>query len=178
MMLFLRILINIVKTLAQLPLMGIGFICVSIWIGLFNTVQLPRALRWFDCADFYNGRDTTVIRRIAAEGRWAHIYYITIRNPLNYFSYKVLGLVYNNPIVKKVEGNPNVGDTTLPGLYFIEIEQDGKTYYEYYWIYKYSATTCFRFRMGWKIGSPDELVNGKPTQEVFVVSPYHSYSGV
>lgn len=159
------------------PLQLLGGIILLPTSYLVKNNPLPTWLKWFDNADQYVGRDTSVYFAVRSSGWWNNYLWLAWRNPLNYFGYQVLGFIIQQGFIQTVySGSANVGDGTgqLSGFYFSEVEQNGSTYYEYYFIIKYSTTTCFRFRMGHKIGS---ALPGVLCQFVGVISPYHSYNG-
>lgn len=135
-------------------------------------LKLPAFLKWFDSADLYEefGRDPeTYVEKVAPLGWWERYKWLALRNPLNYFGYKVLGYRAKTDI----PGSP-VGDNTgkEPGLSVIELD-DGV--YEYYLIYRYADKLCFRFRMGHKL---QDTKQGELAQWVFVVQPFKTYDGV
>src|SRR6185503_19026858 len=115
--------------------------------------RLPACLKWFDNADYYVDRDTSTYDAVCQSGWWNRYCWLAWRNPINYFGYVVLGLRVIEPLVliDKI-GNQSVSDNGTTGLYYAEYEMDSKVYYEYYYIHKWSATKCLRFRMGHKIG--------------------------
>jgi hypothetical protein len=164
-----------------LPLMIVGMIVLLPACYLSKGPQLPIFLRWLDCADFYVGRDTSVIEQKVKEGPLVWYNWIALRNPINYFQYKYLSFQWpkNFKYLRYIPEDNNIGDSTgdEPGLKYIEIETDGKVFYEYYYIKKWSLSTCLRFRLGWKIGDPTRNRIGDLQQFVLVLSPYKSYSG-
>lgn len=164
----------------SLPLTLIGIIVLAPVTSLYNIGKLPLIFRWFDSADPFVGRDISVIHAINQEGYWRKYCWLAFRNPINYFSYKYLSFVWNRPKLLKYIGDDKVGDSTgdHPGLKYIEIEQDNRKYYEYYYIYKFNINKCLRFRLGYKIGNPIQNENGDIQQEVLVFQPYKSYNGV
>lgn len=147
-----------------------------------NQLKLPAFCKWFDIVDAWIGRDTSVIKKIYAQGWWARYCYCAWRNPVNYFDYVYMGLKWNGSEVytKYNPADDDVGDTTnaRPGFRHIEVKQGGKEYFEYYWIYQYpfAKHVCFRFRLGHKIGSEDNPP-GTVSQWVYVISPWKQYSG-
>lgn len=170
------------------------FVCVLIPLQIVSAVllpfvlpfyrgPLPRALRWFDNADQFNGRDTSVYKSVIQQGIRYQYYWLVLRNPLNYFGYFVLGLTINANFTQRILHNApdgEVGDATncVPGLFYTEVEMEGKTYYEYYYIKTYtigSTVRCLRVRIGHKFG--DDVSYGQHTQFVGLISPWHSYSG-
>ena len=193
-----RLLINITKfLLLSLPLQLIGSLLLLIYLPFHFakprlSPKLPFLLRWFDCADLYQefGRTpVTYLSLVYPMGWWKTYTWLAWRNPINYFGYKYLGFFLKNPyIISKYKYYPTyqvgtdlreVGNSSsdVPGFFYIELKCDSKTYYEYYWIYRYGQSKkCFRFRLGWKIGQ-DPVYKEEFCQEVFVISPLMSYSG-
>jgi len=174
----------------QLPLQLLGAVILLPVCYFYKIGKLPRVLRWFDSADPFVGRDTSVIDRLndypetspyfRYSAYWTRYNWLAWRNPLNYFGYKYLGYYFTGQEKYKITGNPDVGDSrgSSPGLKIIEVKVDGIVKaYEYYYIHKWSDTTCFRFRLGVKIGDWNNP-KGTFAQGVFVISPYKSYSGV
>lgn len=164
----------------SLPLIVVGIVALPVVAFFYDIGKMPIWSRWFDSADPYVGRDTTTIEIINKQGWFKKYWWVAIRNPINYFSYKYLSFVLDEDALFILEGEPNVGDSTgdIPGYKYIEVIQKDKTYYEYYYIKKWSKTKCFRFRMGYKIGDPYLNQKGEIQQEVLVLQPYKSYSGL
>lgn len=179
----------IIFLLILVPLQLTSIVALAIYLpihlklvssGIKKSIKLPYLLRWFDNADQYIGRDVSTYLGVFGSGYSNLLYWLTLRNPLNYFGYVILGVQIKEPINQVLYTDLetiDVSDATggRPGLFYTDIIQDGKTYYEYYYIYKYSATKCFRFRMGHKLGL---LLKAKHAQFVGVLSPYHSYNGI
>jgi hypothetical protein len=135
-----------------------------------GNVKLPALFRWFDNADIYdefNRNPITYLSQVVPSGILGRYYWLAIRNPLNYFGYKVLGYKAS----REIAGSP-IGDTggKTPG--FVHYEYDGV--YEYYYIKKWSATKCLRFRLGWKLQGTKA---GSWAQWVLVLQPYKAYWG-
>lgn len=118
------------------------------------------------------------------------------RNPCNYFGYKYLGAQINVPIVMErvfiqtvseeyksfLTTGYEIGNTTfdIPGNFYQEFTSNNKTYYEYYYIKKYTIfnkSVCVRFRMGWKIGQNTLAQSNKWCQGVCAVQPWMGYWG-
>lgn len=149
--------------------------------------QLPTVLKWFDCADWYVNRNTSSITKVIEGGWFNWYYYISIRNPLNYFSYVILGvkiesieskLVQNRFYSDNVKRPLEVGDTKNAGFQVGEYIINGKTYYEYYLVQTYEIfgkIKCLRVRFGHKLGFNPEI--GNYYEYVTVLSPYHTYTG-
>jgi len=187
--------------LILLPLQLIGAVLLLLYLpvhralvrrGLSQSIKLPFLLRWFDNADLYVGRDTSVYLSKFGDAFWTHYTWLAFRNPLNYFGYVVLGFVAGDRVLTTFSKFPSInlradqehceigdGSDDVPGLFTAELENNDKTYFEYYYIKKYNffgTTKCIRVRIGHKIGS-----NTKPGQHcqwVFVISPFHSYDGI
>jgi hypothetical protein len=139
--------------------------------------KLPTCLRWFDNADLYTGRDISVYKQVQETGLIYQYYWLALRNPLNYFGYFVLGYAVTQDLFDfNSNNNFEVGDSQgkHAGFLYTELE----SIYEYYYIFKYSSTHCFRFRMGHKIGRPDSNYKGSRIQYVFAVQPWKSFSGI
>ena len=158
---------------------AIVLLCVCPFMAK-DRLQLPWLFRWFDIVDSYIGRDTSVIKSIYAAGWWSRYCYCAWRNPINYFDYQYLGLHWNGAEVY-TRYNPaedNIGDGSRAGLRNIEVLQANHNYYEYYWIYRYPMmpSVCFRFRLGWKITNKQNPA-GTVSQWVYVVSPFHGFTG-
>lgn len=174
-----RLLKHLVIFIVTLPITIFGCIALGCVLPITKT-YVPLWLRWFDCADPYVGRNTETIQRVVSEGWKSYWYFIGVRNPLNYFSYKYLGVDTTGCTV--VSNDPEVGDNKAPGLQYTELldkDHSVKAYeYYYIWVYIVPLTTikkCIRLRLGYKLNG---LGAGTIAQEVLVVSPFHSYTGV
>src|SRR5690606_22399774 len=109
-------------------------------------------------------------------GWLARFHWLAIRNPINYFQYKVLGreLSVNNSI-KKIKGDLKVGthDWNTRGYYYQEVENDGETLWELYVVYPLFKNYHFRLRMGWKIGGYfSRRSPGEHMQWVLAITPF------
>lgn len=159
--------------------------------------KLPFILRWFDCADLYqefNRNPVTYLAVVLPQGWLYRWYWLTVRNPLNYFSYKYLAVKAEFPMIIKtciVEPEKyvpaglllNIGDSTgaLAGYRHVEYKfLDGTVAYEYLWVrrYKHNPKKCLRIRLGYKLGLPDELKRDQYQQDVLNFSPYSDYNGL
>lgn len=148
---------------------------------------LPKYLKWFDNADYYVGRDYTAYTAVCESGWKARYIYLVWTNPTNYFGYVVLGFKISQSITFTESNQPistlqttPVGDTTNPGYMHIEYNIDNSVRYEYYYIKAYKIfgqERCFRMRIGHKLGLPTEMNIGDQIEQVFVISPFHSYTG-
>lgn len=189
--------------LISIPLQILGLLILLPVVAFYDIGKLPRALRWFDSADPFTGRNTEVIDRTNQGGWlkdspagtysklatiWNKYIWIAWRNPTNYFGYKVLGLqirnwyiIYNQTITSipvDITDKIIIGDNTgkYPGLQITEIKVNEKIYYEYYWVKPYGTNKCFRFRLGYKFNT-SKIQAGEYIQQVFVISPYTGYTG-
>ena len=189
MQMLLRLIRNLLVLFAvALPLEISGwFILLVVMPFIPNSqVKLPALFRWYDCADMYNGRDPSTYLSVCKEGWWARYLWLAWRNPCNYFGYFHLSFIFNKT-GKYTVCDPSqfdVGNTTgaRAGYRYIEYVQVGitspsDTYYEYYWIMKWSAKKCLRIRFGWKIGDNKNPI-GSYCQWVACFQPYIDYSGV
>ncbi len=189
----------------SIPLQLIGIILLAIYLpihfqlikrGLRSSVKLPIFLRWYDNADQYIGRDTSTYLQVFGSGLYNLYCWLAFRNPLNYFGYKVLGLQILDENTSGTEhqtlgvsdldqatlGALSVGDGygDIDGFRFTEITTSGRTYYEYYWIKKFSfkgLLYCIRFRLGYKIKGIRFLEMNQYIQQVIVLQ-IKKYEGV
>lgn len=171
-----RLSVNLLSfLLIQLPLQLIGIILLYPVCAVYPIGAFPALLRWFDSADPYVGRDTSVIRKVQAQSLYERYNWVAFRNPINYFAYKYLGFRFPEKTRYTLVGNLDVGDSTgdEPGYRYLETD---KGYYEYLYVKRIGLKSCFYFRLGWKLGG---LKNkpGSYCQQVFTIS-YRSYSGV
>ena len=174
----------------SLPLQLVGALALLIYLPIAAyratpenaSTMLPLALKWFDCVDSYVGRNTDTYLAVIAQGWWARYCWLAWRNPCNYFGYVILGTILTAPISQTIHTSIEseaVSDGTggIPGLFYTEVEANGKTYYEYYYIKKYTSfgtPKCLRIRIGYKLGLAKP---GDNAEQVFVISPWHSYNG-
>lgn len=181
-----RFLINLSKlVLLCLPLEILGWLLLLPACFFSKSSKLPVYLRYFDNADLYVDRDASVYMQVIDSGWFNRYYWLAFRNPINYFGYKVLGvgpLEYQpilSTITTAVNNQYQVGDSQgkHAGYLYQECLINNNSYYEYYFIYKYSANYCFRFRMGHKIGEPASNPVGSYIQFCFIIQPYKSYTG-
>jgi hypothetical protein len=153
--------------LVCIPLQLVGSVLLLILCCFFNIGKLPRLFRWFDSADPFVGRDTSVIDKVSTDGWYARYTWLAWRNPLNYFGYKVLGFQSKEAIPSIAIGNTS---DAHPGKYYLE----SQGHYEYCLIHLWSPTKCFRFRMGHKL---NKTKVGDWVQRVGVIQPYIDFSG-
>ncbi len=174
--------LTLIVVILPLELLGI-IILFPILLVYRNSESLPGPLRWFDNYDIHSKeRDRSVYEGIVRTGQQSlggliyRYYWLALRNPLNYFGYTVLGFKCRMLPWESIKSDLNIGDASgqSPGFLYLEYEQDNKIYFEYYYIKKWSDTKCLRVRIGHKLKNTrnDDFV-----QWVFVISPYHSYSG-
>lgn len=205
--------------LVDLPLGLIGLILVSTYlilnaykngtfsktytgVGATGSCVLPNCLKWFDCADLYskfNRNPSTYLIKVLPEGTLYRIYWLCIRNPLNYFSYNYYAIIPKKSIITRKciiwtqDYTPpgtvvSIGDSTndMAGFQYVEYTIDGGTYYEYYLCIRYPDVInnlfsgnrkCFRARLGWKLGLPEEVKYEQAIQDVLNINPFASYSG-
>lgn len=168
----------------ELPLQLLGAIVLIPLCAVYKIGQLPRAFRFFDSADPFVGRDTSVIDCINATPEkspyfWKNGYitrynWLAWRNPINYFSYKYLGYTFTGRESYDIIGSLDVGDSTgkHEGLKIINLSTG---VYEYLYVKKVGDKACIYLRMGWKIVNMQNRP-GSFCQKVFTVS-YRSYSG-
>src|SRR5690349_2988503 len=89
-----------------LPLMLLGFIVLAVVLPFIpkDTEVLPKWLRWFDNYSGYRNEypigdglsgdpDYRIRRRLDGHKNlyWERLNWLALRNPVNYFNYKVLG---------------------------------------------------------------------------------------
>jgi hypothetical protein len=178
---------NICKFLMiSMPIQLIGSILLLMYLPIQRKLSpklemLPFFLRWFDNADMYIGRNTETYEKVYEGPFLAHYTWLAWRNPINYFSYAYLSVQVLGEIETIYSNDPEgaIGDSTgdRPGFRYTELRVNNQTIYEYYFIYKWSSTTCFRFRTGYKIGGIKSNLPNEYIQEVFVLAPYKSYRG-
>lgn len=163
------------------PIMLLGSIILLLFLPFSKHEKLPYFLKWWDCADFYVGRDPHTYREVVKKGWWARYTWLAWRNPMNYFEYRYMGMEYDPRsvwVLYDPQGD-DVGDKSRAGYRHIELtDSKGRGFYEYYWIYKYpfASNWCFRFRMGWKI-KDKKRVHYQLIQWCFVIGPWFPYSG-
>lgn len=185
----------IVLLFVVIPLEIVGMIIlpfVLLFVGK-DKEQLPSLFRWFDNHETHlgvNGADDGLAgppgyrleNGIYPYGEynffknlWHRYYWLALRNPIYYFSYVVLGVNLSTLTeITSKEGDFGIGDKYRAGSYYLEVAVNGKSYFEYYLVYKYplKKDKCFRFRIGWKLTSEDSH-----KQWVFTVTPWMNYTG-
>lgn len=165
-----------------LPLEILGLVLVPLGLIFQRHYRLPTILKWFDNADVWLGRNSETYELVVNTGSFLEKYHwLALRNPINYFGYAVLGVKQDTLRSRvQIEGDIRVGDgaENVPGFLYQEFYDfdNNKDIYEYYYIHKWSATKCFRFRMGHKIGRT-VLGDVSAIQYVFVIQPYKDYHG-
>ncbi len=175
-----------------IPVLLAGFIILAValpFIGREKT-ELPRFLRWFDTFDpkekLWGAMHYSNPLRVDdipkdPRGFMARYNWLAIRNPINYFQYKVLGEVWNDGWLYASEGPSNVGDNEghIGGKRVIIAGT--KPIYEYYSVRPYrllGRDLCVRTRIGHKIGNPEDRKEGDVMQFVVSWSPIHPYRGI
>ncbi len=196
-----------------LPLILVGMVILAVVLPFIKEGQerLPKCLAWFDNDSGirlgYPGGDGLAgdpnYRRMRAEEGHTSIYWerytwLALRNPINYFSYKILGHKFvAGDTVTKLEGPIDPGMTMDGGLKILEMETirpyptvlylglssvpmivyPTKTLYEYHYVKAYTLfgkKLCFWARFGWKINHPSEVITGETTEWVFTCNPVKS----
>lgn len=175
----------------NIPLQLLGALILLMYLPFSKSEKLPVWLKWVDNADIWVGRDPYTYLLVCRDGWWARYCWLAWRNPLNYFGYVVQGAdikevlstksvtVYSGDVdITKPRQLPQIGDShsKAPGFFHREVETLDGNLYEYYYIHRWSATKCFRFRMGYKLGQDADCKG--PTQAVFVIQPWKSYTGL
>lgn len=182
----------IIWLLITLPLELVGLLVLSV-VLLFTSekaVQLPsvfghKLFKWWDNHEsyfmmqnhpdldglsgptYYRDREGLNLRdywpRYLARLRW-----LGIRNPLNYFQYRVIGAIMDTSHVFVTQTPPFEDINRVGGK--IEAKTLNGRYYEYYYVipYKFWNGRAMRVRWGWKISS-----SWRPLQQfVFVLNPF------
>ncbi len=174
--------------LVLLPLEVLGWVVLlpATYLQGTSLEPLPRFLRWYDNADSFVGRDVSTYMNVYKSGWFNRYSWLAFRNPLNYFGYIVLGANIESvksktifKIVSSLDTKTQIGDATnkQPGIFYMElVDGNGKLYYEYYYIHRWSDTTCFRFRLGHKLGQDEDCTGW--SQFVIVLQPRKSFSGI
>lgn len=178
----------------MLPLTLLGMVVLSIVLPFIprDVEQLPRIVKWFDNwsgvppGDGLSGdpgyrsqlEDPTSFR--------SRYYWLALRNPVNYFQYKILGMVTDSEFwVSHTNSNYDVGDKSNGGILDQELisVSTGRRYSEFYFIKPYifmNRKLCIRIRIGYKIGNrfANSITKPPPViQWVFSASPFHPYLG-
>ncbi len=187
-------------TLLLLPLMVISFIVLAVVLPFIpaSSETLPRCFRWFDnysgvksaypVGDGLSGDPVYRLYR-AVEGHsslyWERLNWLGLRNPVNYFNYKVLGYTpATTAVVNKIKGKSfkNVKYQYLEvfdGVSFVvspwgDLVEMENLYYEYYYIRTYNFfgfKRNFYFRMGWKLNNTSDIEPGTTYEWVFTINP-------
>lgn len=166
--------------LAGIPILAIALIFVP-----RDEEKLPDALRWWDNHERYtpgnksddglSGPDYIRSKWSDSTGWLARFNWLAIRNPANYFQYKVLGRQKSAMFDRvKVFGDLRVGthDWNTRGYYYQEVINDDEKLWELYIVKKLFGKWHFRFRAGWKIGGAySTRKTGEYLQWVFAITP-------
>jgi hypothetical protein len=170
-----RLVVQVVVFLGiELPLQLFGALILLPLAYFYDIGKLPRAVRYFDSADPFTGRDVSVITHVNTLGYWAKYTWLAWRNPCNYYGYMVSGYQFTGTESYTEAEGLDVGDSTddVPGFKHIELSTGP---YEYSYVKRIGEAACFYFRMGHKIGDLKNMP-GEYCQKVFNIS-YRSYSG-
>ncbi len=172
----------------MLPLTVIG------WVILYPILlilpreanKLPGWCCWFDNfdGDGLVGDTSHMVKSSDPYSAWSKYTWIALRNPINYFKYRVLGVKNDDIIIHSIDSRPDVkgqpvGDYTSGGTLSIEGSCGDKPIFEYYRIIPYKLfgkVKCVRIRLGWKLlGRFDK--QREYISFTCIISPYHSYLG-
>lgn len=188
--LILRIIKHLVVYLVIiLPLELIGLIVLLLVLPFLSKDRedLPRLVRWFDNHELYTKQDIQDgIDGLAGDipfrkknniypygpynylrNLWHRYNWLALRNPLNYFQYKVLGRKRKDvSILKKLVGSPFVGDLKgqKQGLRYMELDDN---IWEIYYVKRLYGSRGLRVRIGYKISK-----DNKYCQWVLVINPF------
>lgn len=138
---------------------------------------LPRWLWWFQTPD--NPLSAQVIDRWFPEHgtplkRWINNVSWLYRNSMYGFSEDVLGFTIKKGFTYRCIGDEAVGNKPLhEGLVKRYITQDGKTYWQWYYVKAWSNRFCIRANFGWKLWG-NKVVSEKKSI-VFSFNPFIGY---
>ncbi len=193
-----------------LPLILLGMLVLAVVLPFIPAGKetLPKALAWFDnyggrtrgypAGDGLSGDPIYRLYRMA-EGHtsllWERYYWLALRNPINHFSYTVLGHLYelgDHVTYHKGALNPNTAmdggwkilelETTKDQFAVIgapftpqQLLQFKKVLYEYQYVTSYTLfgrKLCLWFRFGWKIENQGYVRIGEIAEWVFTLNPF------
>ena len=174
----------LILLLVKLPLqiLGLPILAIALLFVPRDKEVLPKFLRWFDNYELHlrDDGDDGLSGPHYIRSKWkdptgwlARFNWLALRNPVNYFQYKVLGFKTEGDWAAKVE-NPNVGTHSynVRGVRKTELTNgDGKKYWEYYAVIPLLKSWHFRARLGYKIGDITDLHDDEWVQWVFSVTP-------
>jgi len=188
---------TLVYLLIVLPLELLGMIILPIVLIFISkdAVHLPFLFRWWDNHEYYlrnngslddlDGLSGPKYHRIreGIEGAtglkllWARYKWLALRNALNYFQYKYLGLTWDDDYTIISKHGENDVDDVNPGTYKVVVKIKGKEYWEHYSYTDVPFTNrTIRIRMGWKIGTVSSKRHGQPIQWTFIPFSCHRKS--
>ena len=160
-----KILSQIPKLLLVLLLDAVGILILYPCLCVGSPQIVPLWLSWFDNYGKQYGNDIN--------NRWRVYYWLSLRNPVNNFQYRVLGFKWG--IVDQVITYIQNGVNSPTPEFSTELVISGKRYWEECHYYKWPyLDRYFRIRIGWKIGRIEENVNGEYVQWCFTITPFKS----
>ena len=173
---FVKHLATLLTIILPLQLVGIVILLISLPFVSKDKEFLPIYIRWFDnWSSFSKGQfpigdglaGDLPYREARGYPNWGFLQtwyrrwvWLGLRNALNYFQYKVLGLnwtEYPHQVFYYDPTTRDVGDHGVGGFKYIEIRGRDGVYYEYYYVKPYTLfgkNFCIWFRWGWKIVDP------------------------
>lgn len=175
-------------------IIGIPILAVLLLFIPRGKESLPKAFRWWDNGETYfkpedepdgllgpiywRSKRGLLDQDKLSFGKlwWERFNWLALRNPADYFGYKI-GLAVNKKLIlAKSAGNSNVGDHkwSARGRYWqVVINGDGKKYWEYYRVSKYPLIEyALRIRWGWKISRYAKHRDGRVIPFVFSITPF------
>jgi hypothetical protein len=166
----------------RILLSALFFLPVSLlvnFIGYFVVafmlyVKADMSLSWWGNRD-HPDNGGTFWKKKCGDSFWCAYQWFALRNPAFNFGKYFCGYVSKGKSVCVAgSDDKNIGDKKREGWYYA---REGWRW-EIYAIKKYSLfgnQKCFRFRCGWKMAW---ATDGDRCAICFVVSPFHSYSGI
>jgi hypothetical protein len=110
--------------------------------------------------------------------RWVNRWRWLWRNSFYGFAFDVKGFTVEYCWDYSVKGDEAVSNRPLhEGLvrrYFVNGDGDGKRYFQFYYVKKWTPKRCIRINLGWKLWG--EITEGRKIQYVFSISPFNSWS--
>lgn len=180
---------NLVVALVGIPILAVLLLFIP-----RGKESLPKAFRWWDNGEAYFKAEDEPDgllgphywrKKRGVEDQWAISYWklwwerfnwLALRNPADYFGYKLGFKVVDKLTRVKSRGNENVGDHLWSDQgYFYQLvyNGNGKKYWEYYLVYKYYRSNyALRVRIGWKIGAVKRRNDGRHLPFVFSITPF------
>jgi len=186
-----------------LQLLGIPIVAIELLFHLHdkrlnNCLDQRLLLKWFDNGDEkdliyglngdlgYQHTNNITVKSTKWEIYKARFIWLAIRNPLNYYKYRVIGvrtsklgrITYQKNYIQGIGNNPllEVSDWHYAGVRIIDLDKGG---WEVYIVYKYpfKQDRCLRIRMGYKLGHNRRDTTRLYTQWVCAIQPWKSYIG-